>query len=386
MPNTLTGLIPVIYDAFDITNRELVGFIPSVARNSSAERAAVGQSVTWPLNPTPTGFNVAPAMTIPEPTDMTVTPTSMTITKAKGYEFGVTGEESRSLSGSGPGWRSIQAGAIANAIRLLTNEMELDLATAAMINACRAHGTAGTTPFGSNDLTDLAQTELILNDNGTPMGSRSMVMNNAAAAKFKTMNNLTRVNEAGTSMTLRTGELMDIYGMSMKASGANPRFVKGTAAGATTNTTGYAVGVTVITLASAGTGEIKQGDVITFAGDTNKYVVASGDASVAGGGTITLAAPGLRQAIPAAATAITVGNNYSANIAFDAGAIHLATRAPALPEEGDNAYDRIQITDPFSGISYEFAQYRGYRKVRYEVTAAWGVLAWKRENIALLLG
>ena len=386
MPNTLTGLIPVIYDAFDTTNRELVGFIPSVARNSSAERAAVGQTVTWPLNPVPTSFNVTPAMTIPEPTDMTVSNTTMTITKSKGFEFGVIGEEQRSIAGSGVGWAVLQAGAIAEAIRRLTNEMEVDLGTEAMINASRAYGTAGTLPFGSNDTTDLAQTELILNDNGTPMGSRSMVMNNAAAAKFKTLNNIIRASESGSTMTLRTGELMDIYGMSIKASGANPRFTKGTAAGSTTNAAGYAIGATGITLAAAGTGTIKQGDVITFAGDTNKYVVASGDADVSNAGSITLAAPGLRQAIPAAATAITVGNNYSANVAFDAGAIHLATRAPVRPEGGDTASDVLTLTDPFSGITYEFAEYRGYRKVRYEVSAAWGVKAWKRENIALLLG
>ena len=386
MPNTLTGLIPVIYDAFDTTNRELVGFIPSVARNSSAERAAVGQSVTWPLDPNPTVFTVTPSMTIPEPTDMTVSNTTMTITKSKGYEFGVIGEEQRSLSGSGVGWGALQAGAIGNALRLLTNEMEADLAAEAMVNACRATGTAGTTPFGSGDLTDMANVELILNDNGTPMGSRSLILNNTAAAKFKVMTNLTRVSEAGTALTLRSGELLDIYGMSIKASGANPRFVKGTGASATTNTAGYAIGATVITLASAGTGTIKVGDQVLFAGDTNRYGVVSGDADVSGGGTITLAAPGLRQAIPAAATAITLTANYAANIAFDAGAIHLATRAPVRPDGGDMATDVLTITDPFSGITFEFAEYRGYRKVRYEVSAAWGVKAWKRENIALLLG
>ena len=65
----------------------------------------------------------------------------------------------------------------------------------------------------------------------------------------------------------------------------------GTASGATTNNAGYAVGATTITLASAGTGTILAGDVITFAGDTNQYNVVSGDADVSNGGTITLAAP-----------------------------------------------------------------------------------------------
>lgn len=81
---------------------------------------------------------------------------------------------------------------------------------------------------------------------------------------------------------------------------------KGTASGATTDATGYAIGTTTITLASAGTGTIIVGDRVTFAGDTVKYVVMSGDSDVSNGGTITIASPGLLTAIPSSTTAITV--------------------------------------------------------------------------------
>ena len=80
----------------------------------------------------------------------------------------------------------------------------------------------------------------------------------------------------------------------------------GTASGATTDATGYATSTTTITLASAGTGTILVGDYVTFAGDTVKYKVTSGDADVSNGGTITIDSPGLLTAIPASATAITV--------------------------------------------------------------------------------
>ena len=84
---------------------------------------------------------------------------------------------------------------------------------------------------------------------------------------------------------------------------------------ATTNAAGYAVGSTNITLAPAGTGQINAGDIISFSGDTNLYVVQTGDTDVSNGGTIVLQAPGLRVAIPAAATAITTyyGNEIVPN-------------------------------------------------------------------------
>jgi hypothetical protein len=73
-------------------------------------------------------------------------------------------------------------------------------------------------------------------------------------------------------------------------------------------------------------------------------------------------------------------------MAFNRSALVLAARSPARPEEGDMAEDVIVITDPRSGLSMEFAMYKGYRKVRYEVGLAWGVKNIKPEHTALLLG
>lgn len=81
----------------------------------------------------------------------------------------------------------------------------------------------------------------------------------------------------------------------------------GTAVSATTNAAGYAVGAREITLAAAGSGTIVSGDVVAFAGDPDKYVVEFGTgADVSAGGTIELAVPGLRKALPASAVPVTI--------------------------------------------------------------------------------
>lgn len=383
MANTLTNLYPDLYAALDKVSRELVGFIPAVGRNSGAERAAVGENVRIPITPVGNVGDTTPAMAIPEPTDQTITNTVITITKSRVAEFGFVGESQKGLN-NGVGYMSIQAQMIAQAMRKLVNEVEADVAAQA-IYASRAYGTAGTTPFAST-LADTAQLHKILADNGAPLTDKQLVINTSTGANLRTLTNLTKANEAGTTDMLRSGVLLDVHGFAIRESAQLGSHTAGTGSGATTDAAGYAIGATTITLASAGTGTILAGDVITFAGDTNKYVVVTGDADVSGGGTVVIAAPGLRKAIPASATAITVTATFANNLAFDREAIQLVTRAPALPQEGDIAIDRTTITDPISGLTFEVSIYGGYRKVRYEIALAWGVKTIKPENVALLIG
>lgn len=382
--NTLTRLIPDLYAGLDVVSRELVGFIPSVFRNVSAERAAVGQAVVYDVAPSMDTFDVTPSNVVPNPADVTIGNGTLTITKAKGAAFGFTGEEARGLN-TGSGYVSAQAGLFAQGLRTLVNQVEVDLATAAATGFSRAYGSAATTPFASN-LAGTAQVRKILDDNGAPATGRSLVIDTTAGANMRTLTNLTAVNEAGSSMTLRDGELLNVHGMSIKESAGVRTPTSGTGASATTDATGYAVGATTITLDSAGTGTILAGDIVTFAGDSNKYVVASGDADVSGGGTITLVAPGLREAIAATETNITVVATSTRNAAFSQNALHLVARAPALPPEGDLAIERRMLVDPRSGLAFEVSIYPLYRKVRAEVALAWGVGVVKPEHGALLLG
>lgn len=384
MANTITNLVPDLYAALDTVSREQVGFIPAVARNSTAERAAVGEAVRYPIAPVNTTTDIVPSMSIPEPTDQTIGSDTISITKSKCVEFGFVGETQKGLD-NGPGHMTVQADMIAQAMRALTNEVEADLSAAAALGTSRAYGTAGTTPFATNTA-DIAQLRKILIDNGAPMSDLQLVVDTAAGANLRTLYGISTDRDWSNVPIREQGVLSTPHGMSIRETGAVMSHTKGTGASATTNTAGYAVGSTMITLASAGTGTIVAGDVITFAGDANKYVVAVGDADVSNGGTITLVQPGLKQAIPASATAITVGGDYDGGVAFYRNAIQLVTRAPALPKEGDAAIDRMMITDPRSGLAFEVSVYGGFRKVRYELALAWGVKVTQPRHTALLLG
>ena len=380
MANTLTNLIPQFYANLDVVSRELVGMIPSVMRDPKVERAAVGQTVYSFVAPVAAATDITPGVTPPNDGDQTIGNVPITITKSRRVPFRWNGEETLGVNNGGPGSQAIQANQIAQAIRTLTNEMETDLCNL-FVKASRAYGTPGTTPYGTN-LAESAQVRKILADNGAPLSALKQVIDTTAGANMRTLANLTRVNESGDTTLLRQGVLLDLHGFAIRESAKIATPTKGTGASYTSNTAGYAVGATVITLIT-GTGTVLAGDVVTFAGDTNKYVVSVG---VAAPGAITLAAPGLRQALPASAVALTVQNTSTRNMCFAETAILLAARAPALPDGGDLAVDRVVVVDPRTGFPFELALYPQYRQMQYELSAAWGVASLKDEHLALMLG
>ncbi len=386
MANTISNLIPLLYEALDVVSREMVGFIPAVTRDTGVERAALNQTVNIFTAPAITGADVTPGQLPPDDGDATFGNVTMTISKSRYWPVRWSGEEQRAVGSTGL-QGNVLRDQFAQAMRAAVNEIEADLA-ALHLSSSAAYGTAGTAPFGTaGDLSDISFTKKVLEDAGAPTSDLQMVLGTVAKANLGGKQSaLFKVNEAGTSDLLRRGIVGQLEGFDIHTSNAIKTFTAGTGAGATTNTTGYAIGATTITLASAGTGTILAGDVITFAGDTTKYVVVTGDADVSNGGTVVLQEPGLRKAIPASATAITVSATSARNMAFSRSAIALATRLPALPDGGDSADDRTTITDPVSGLSFEVSLYRLYRRIKYEVAVAWGVKTIAPRHTAILLG
>lgn len=385
--NNLDALIPDIYEALDVVSRELTGLIPAVTLSASAKRAAVDQEIIVDVEPEGNdGVDIVPAMTIPEPVGQTSIGVPIIITKSRAFAFGFVGDGQMGLQ-TGPGYPNVRVNKIAQHVRKLVNEVEADL-SGLQTTFSRAYGTPSSTPFDTTgDFTDATQTKKILLDNGSPESDNHLIMNTSAGAILT--GKQASVNIAGTDVIQRQGILLPLAGLDLRQSAQIETQIAGAMVSATTNAAGYSVGTTILTLATAGTGVVAAGDIITIAGDTNQYIITSvvfAGANPTAGDTITIGAPGLRIAITTSATAITVLATSSRNMAFNRTALILAARAPARPEEGDQADDVVMVTDSRSGLVFEFSLYKGYRKVRYEVALAWGVKNIKPEHTALLLG
>lgn len=382
MANGLTGLLPDLYEALDTVSRELVGFIPSVTLDSGPARAALGETVRSIATPAVVAEDVAPGQLPPDDGDQNIGNVPILISKSRMVPFRWSGEDQKGVN-NGPGYTTIRRDQVTQAFRTLTNEIEVFCGLMA-VGASRASGTAGTTPFAS-DLSDPANLRKILSDNGAPLSNLQMVIDTTSGAKLRSLAQLTKANEAGTTEMRAQGTLLNISGFDIKESAGVSVSVPGTITNAVTVSAAKGATALTATTAAGGAVNLLAGDMITIAGDTNKYVLAA--AATIGASTtgpITLAAPGLLKT--AAAAAITVIAAATRNMAFSRSAIVLATRAPALPEEGDMAEDRIMLVDDRSGMAFEVSMYKLYKRVRYEVAAAWGGAVIKPEHLSLLLG
>lgn len=377
MANTLTNLIPLAYEALDVVSREVTGFLGAVNLDAAAETIAKDQTIYSPVAPVNTTGNITPAMTVTAASDQTIGTKSLVIDSYKSSGFNWTAEEEFGVS-SGGRLESIMRDQMAQCFRVHINEIEAALGLAAKNGASRAIGTtAGTAPI----LADFAGAQKILTDNGAPMTGRSVVIDTTAGVALRGTSSLFKVNESGDSGLLRNGVLGSLYGFDLRESAGISSATAGTGASYTTTAAGFAVGTTSIPLIT-GTGTVLAGDIVTFAGDANKYVVAAG---VSAPGTITLAAPGLRVAMSAATKAMTIFGTSARNIALSRNAITLATRLPKF-QAGDQAADRYVITDPVTGIAFEITMWPGQRMVKYEVSIAYGMCVSKPEHLAVIIG
>lgn len=381
MANNLSAIAPTAYSVAKEVANEPTGMLQAINLDFDDKGVAKGDSVSVPIAPVTTASDFAPAATSSSGTDLTATNTTVTITKSRKVSRNLSGEQIRSLENAGNNVEWARQWLL-QAMRTLRNEAESDAWAAGLAGASRAYGTAGTTPFAS-DITALTNVRKILQDNGAPMADLQCVMNTSAGLNLRNLGLIQQAYQAGDNSQLRTGELARHEGFQLRESAGVGLHTAGTAASATTDNAGYAIGASTLTLASAGTGTILPQDVLTFAGDTNKYVVGTGDADVSNGGSITLNTPGLRVAMSAATKNITMTSTYTGNLAFERNAIVGVMRPPIMPPNPTQS--QLLVSDPF-GLTYMLLEIAQYGQISWELHLAWGFKSVNGEFSAIILG
>lgn len=375
MANTLTAIAPTLYSAAKEVAAEPFGMIDAINTDFDDKAVAKGDKVSVPVAPTRSASDFTPSNVTSTGADATAAKVEVEITKSRKVDWNLTGEQIRSLENGGINQDWVRQ-LVAQGMRTLRNEAEDDAWLAAKNGASRAVGTAGTTPFAS-DLGALVDARKVLRDNGAPMADLQFVGDTAAEANLLKLGLIQNAYQAGDDEQLRSGNLKRHFGFQLRASQGVDLHTKGTGANYLINDATPTAGKTTIA-ADTGTGTILAGDVVTFAGTSHKYVVNS----ALSGGSFTIGNPGLVTA-ETDNDAITVGNSYTSNLAFERSAIVGVMRPPLIPS--NPTIRQMLVSDQF-GMTYLMLEIDQYGQRSWELHLAWGFKVVNGEFIATVMG
>jgi hypothetical protein len=406
---TLTALQRAQVSANIEVAAEPCGILDSVNLKFDDKGAALGQVVVVPVviphASTPGGAtpsNVPPSGDAQTPVNMQVV-----ISNVSEQKLVFTGEDLKLLDTIDSRSEVIKQW-LAQAERSHRNEMDAAVSTAISIGGSRAIGTVGTVPF-QTDLSNLTNARRILRKNGAPMSDIQVVTSVDGYTNLLNQNVIQKAQEAGSDAERRTGIIRSQFGLTAVRESANiTDHTAGAGTGYLVNLpAGYAIGATGIAVDSGTvnvTG-IQVGDVITFAGDTNQYVVVpapgtstayqatSSSNLLAVSGTIYIGNPGLRKAL-ADDTAITIVSSantntgvtgYTPSYAFERHCVVGIVRPPIQPTPSPFYSILDTVTDKF-GYTYLFGEANQNFQVSWFLWVAYGFAVTQSEYVVSIIG
>lgn len=383
--NTMTAATTTI---LAMALRTLRGFctLPRLINTDYGRDAQqIGNTVQVPIHSRITPNAVSPSNTAPD--DTGVTPTSASIALSNWYEspFFLSDKD---LADAGRGFAPGQVVEAARGIAEQINESIFDK----YLRVYGYTGTAATTPFGTaDDISDATNLRKLLNSQVAPMAPRSAVLDVDAAANALGQRAFSDASWRGDDDGIVEGMIGRKLGFNWYEDQQVPTHTAGTittglvAKASTAQPIGDKT-IVCTTAASTGACALKEGDIISFNGHDQTYVVTA-DATEASASTdVTVnIEPGLVVAL-AGSEAVTVRASHVVNLGFHRDAFALAMRPLDTPESFTGGNIIQSMVDPVSGLTLRLEVERQHKRTRWAIDALWGVELVRPELAARLAG
>jgi len=373
MPNTLTNVIPRIL-AMGITALRSAVIMPRlVSTEYDADAKKRGSTVDIPTAPEIAVRTVSPGANQVQAGDIAPGIAQIVLDQWKEAPFYLTDNDFLKIE------RNVLPLSVGSAISALAKNVNAYIFSKYK-KIYGYTGTAGTTPFGGSSPTssDATQARKILNIQEAPLDMRRMVLDPSAGALALDLGAFQDASKSADPQVITDGLIGRKLGWDFYEDQQVPTHTAGsiTTGLAAKTSTAQAVGLKAVvctTAASTGACELKEGDIITFAGDGQTYVLTADATQATAATDVTLnIEPGLKIAL-SGDEAVALKASHVVNLGFQAGAFAFASR-PLLDvtrEIGINAQVE-SMTDPISGISLRLEVTRQYKQTEWSFDILYG--------------
>jgi hypothetical protein len=259
-------------------------------------------------------------------------------------------------------------------------------------------GTPGTAPFSQApanlDMSDATNVLTVLTQQLCPGDERAIVLDPIAQGKAMNQRALQDQSWRGDNSVIKTGQIGSAFGMDwymdqnipihtstpLSAGAATVNGVQTVAQGSTDSGRTGTVSIAKATNPS----NLVRGDVLTFAGDTQTYVVLA-DVTLAVGNTTVSISPALKVA-KAGGEAVSLKASHTVNLAFSRDAIAFAS-APLDDVHAEELGSMVQSTvDPISGLTLRLEVKRENKRNRWAFDILYGAQLVRPEYACRIAG
>lgn len=370
MPNALDPYIHIKYaqEAFAALEKSL-GFAMSVARGFTKDANERGKTIQIDV---PGAFTSQVMPNAGSQQDVKTSKIDVTLDKWEGVKFAVADDELSYAS------QTLIENHIRPAAYAVGDAIDQSLADLAQLVPWYSAGAAA----GSVGMSDLTALRKILFDNKVPMRdpNRYLAINGEREAEFLGLETFHSAEKDARGGTQIDGLLGNRLGFNIFAT----QNIKSHTAGALTASVSvvldgaHAADATSITLKDSSgtpslTGDVKKGDTLVIAGNTQRYV-ATADATAAGNSITVNVSPKLAQAY-SSGDAVTLRQvDKALNIAHHRSAFALGFSPLPEPADGMGAIVRT-IQDPQTGLTLRLTTWYDADAAKHfmRIDALWGV-------------
>lgn len=385
MANDFTDIIPKVLAQAMIVLRYNTTMPRLVATDYGAEAAQKGSVIDVPIPPTIAVRDVTPSENQPSTPDIEIGTAQIPLSRWREAPFEMTDKEIMEIKNDMiPMSVRAAAASLAEDINSYILEQYIDVYSFG--------GTPGTTPFTGSPATttDATQASKRLTNQKAPRSLRRMVLDPDATANALELGAFQDASKSADPAVITEGSVGRKLGFDWYEDQQVPTHTAGTITTGLTVTGAEAIGsksIQCTTAATTGACALLKGDIVTFAGDDQTYVLTADATQASPASSVDLLIePGLVVAT-SGSEAVTVKGDHVVNLAFQRNAFAFASR-PLQDVSRQIGMDTMMesITDPLTGLSMRLEVTRQHKQTLWSLDMLFGAACIRPELATRLAG